>query len=771
MGLLFCACRSEPGPSLQLSDLPPPPLPSADDPSADSEADAARDLWFSAGPGRRAILARERQDHGQAIVELDRLLASDAIDVNERGAAQLLRGIEDERLAFYASAAQRFAEAAKAPALRPLAVRLAWLEAQARLDAGEPQRARQRLEGLPAAAVAESPLQGDVAIALADALLRTDAPGVAEAYQGYLDRFPDGRRRFEVQAKLARYLGKQTGEAGRVRAVALYESLLLESPLSDYADEAAKALPELRAGLGSAHSGADVRAFERKLALARIDGALERRRFGDVVEEAGRLLGGDAKLTPLERCRVLYAQGSAVFRQRKRSDARPIFERASQACDAAGDAALDLAVKSRYQAARGLYAEGHHRRAALAFEALGHEHASHSYCDDAWVLAGESWESHGDAAKATAAYRKVVDLAGDQQDEGRRRLLLQLFAAGDAEGALALCDATLASGLRDPAVEAKFHYFRGRALQRLGRAADAQKAWVAAIEADPLGYSALQAMSRLRESSALPAGLAALQPSEAARKGHAAEAATRIPAAGERAVLLARLGLGAEARQELEFAKIGGWPAAEVLDQAGLYAEGQRLLANLGAGWRKEPPWDANRKHWEIAYPRPFEPLVGTKERKLHVPELLAYAVMQTESRFDPAVTSLAGARGLIQLMPATAKQVADSAGLSIRPEQLYDPETNLEIGLRYLSGLVNQYGGGDAAVPLAVPSYNAGPGAVQRWLRARAGWELDLFIEAIPYDETRHYTQSVLGRWWAYRWLYGGGEEAIPRLPLELAG
>jgi soluble lytic murein transglycosylase len=206
-----------------------------------------------------------------------------------------------------------------------------------------------------------------------------------------------------------------------------------------------------------------------------------------------------------------------------------------------------------------------------------------------------------------------------------------------------------------------------------------------------------------------------------------------------------------------------------VLDQAGLYSEAQRMIANLGQRWRTSPPTASHRRQWELAHPLPFIELVRGYEKDHGVPHLLTYAVMKTESRYDPGATSYAGARGLIQLMPGTAKSVADKAGIELHHDALYDPATNLDLGMRYLAGLVARYGESDAAVALAVPSYNAGAGAVDKWLAERGQWDLDLFVEAIPYDETRHYTQSVLGRWWAYRWLYGpkAAEARVPYLPL----
>ena len=95
--------------------------------------------------------------------------------------------------------------------------------------------------------------------------------------------------------------------------------------------------------------------------------------------------------------------------------------------------------------------------------------------------------------------------------------------------------------------------------------------------------------------------------------------------------------------------------------------------------------------------------------------------------------------------MPSTAKTTANKAGVEdFDPQRLYEPEYNLSLGQFHLAQLVKRFGGDDAAVPLAIPSYNAGAGAVQRWLKERGALDFDLFIETIPYDETRKYTQSV---------------------------
>ena len=499
---------------------------------------------------------------------------------------------------------------------------------------------------------------------------------------------------------------------------------------------------------------------------------LDRRQYTNTVRAADALLA--KKLDDDDRCRVLYAKGSAIFKQRNRAQSRPVFDGAVEACKKAGKSSDDLLVKSWYQAGRGLYAEGKYAKAAQSFETLAREHANHSYADDAWVLAGESWSEHGDLEKATEAFRAALRIEhGDMNDEARRRLLVQAFADKDDDEVLALVEQGLKR--RPSGVEqGKLLYFRGRALARKGDPAGAKQAWLEVLRVSPLDYPALQALSRLREAGddALREGLEVL--------GHPGEVSTpgqpELPdtPGAQRALVLARLGLGKEAREELEHADVSGWPAITVLNQAGLWSEGQKLLASMASAWRSEAPSVANRRRWEHAYPRPFGEIIAPGEQSHGVPPLLTFAIMQTESRFDPGVTSWAGARGLVQLMPATAKGVARSAGISLdSDEMLYDPVLNLDLGMRYLGGLVGRFGGTEAAAALAIPSYNGGAGNVNKWMAQRSGWDLDLFIEAIPFDETRKYTQRVLGRWLAYRWLYGTGEPAdrVPHLPLRLSG
>lgn len=771
--VLLSACRGDPTPPLYtaseaptVADAPPAPPPIAE---------PHRSLWFASGPGRDAILARERQDFAAAAAALDQLLATPDLPAADRAAAQWLRGLEDLRAQQFPAAAARFAEARGASALAPVGERLRLLEAQAWLDGGDPAKALAAIGNL-AEGTDTGALAGAAMIVTADARARTDdTAGAIALYDRYLARFPEAGRRHEVRAKTARLLAAVDDPEQLKKALALYERLALDVPLSDFGVEASERIPALEQRLAIRHSFVEARDIDRKRTLARLRDALARSRYTTVIHDADEFLRLSS-LADADRCDALFLKASAIFKQRKRAKARPVFEQSATACRRAGKASEDTLVKALYQAGRGRYADAAYAVAAKEFEAIAGEFPAHSYADDSLILAGESWAEADDHPRERTAYEKIVkDIAGgDMAGEARRRLILLAFTQDRVPDALTLADAGLAAGKGDLRERAKLHYFRGRALQRQGQTDASVAAWLDALTTAPLSYAGLQALSRLRDTSpeAFNDGVAVL---ERERTGTAVELELPSSPAAKRAQLLARLGLGEEAGEELGEAGVAGWPAVAVLAQAGLYSESQKLLGALGSGWREDPPVGQRRVLWSLAHPLAFESIVRDGEASHQVPSLLTFAIMQTESRFDPGVTSWAGARGLVQLMPGTAKDLARQAGLAdFDPDNLFQPSLNLDLGTRYLGNLVRRYGGADSAVPLAIPSYNAGAGAVDRWLERRKAWDFDMFIEAIPFDETRAYTQSVLERWLAYRWVHGGdlpADKRIPYIPLTIPG
>ncbi|MFJ5300183.1 transglycosylase SLT domain-containing protein [Pseudomonas sp. NPDC088368] len=126
------------------------------------------------------------------------------------------------------------------------------------------------------------------------------------------------------------------------------------------------------------------------------------------------------------------------------------------------------------------------------------------------------------------------------------------------------------------------------------------------------------------------------------------------------------------------------------------------------------------------------------------------FAITRQESAFMDDARSGVGASGLMQLMPATAKETARKFSIPLAsPAQVLDPDTNIQLGAAYLSQIHGQFNGNRV---LASAAYNAGPGRVRQWLKGANHLAFDVWVESIPFDETRQYVQNVL----SYAVIYG---------------
>lgn len=144
----------------------------------------------------------------------------------------------------------------------------------------------------------------------------------------------------------------------------------------------------------------------------------------------------------------------------------------------------------------------------------------------------------------------------------------------------------------------------------------------------------------------------------------------------------------------------------------------------------------------DLRFPDGFRSLFDQYATKRNIDTVWAQALARQESALFPWARSSVGARGLMQLMPRTAKQTAQSIGMTYSGKQsLINPELNVRLGTAYLAQMHRQF---DNRVH-ATAAYNAGPHRVKRWLKDRADLPLDIWIELIPFDETRTYVQNVL--------------------------
>ena len=180
------------------------------------------------------------------------------------------------------------------------------------------------------------------------------------------------------------------------------------------------------------------------------------------------------------------------------------------------------------------------------------------------------------------------------------------------------------------------------------------------------------------------------------------------------------------------------------LDDSGLMATAK--LAEDWGWYRKSIQAMIEIKHWDdlnLRFPLAYKEVVAGAAIATDIDPQLLFAIARQESAFSPDAKSPAGALGLMQLMPATAKQTARRSGVNYRYHDLLKPEPNIKLGSRYLNSLLSQFDGNRI---LAAAAYNAGPNRVKKWLRVSEGKvPFDVWIETIPYKETRGYVQNVL--------------------------
>jgi soluble lytic murein transglycosylase len=157
---------------------------------------------------------------------------------------------------------------------------------------------------------------------------------------------------------------------------------------------------------------------------------------------------------------------------------------------------------------------------------------------------------------------------------------------------------------------------------------------------------------------------------------------------------------------------------------------------------------------YALLYPRPYDAEVKIAAKLSGLPAILIYGVIRQESLYEPNAASSADARGLMQLTLDTARRTARKWQLAApTADTLFQPAVNVALGATHLKDLMERFGG---QVPLALAGYNAGPGAVQRWLPA-GEMDPDIWIENIPYNETRAYVQRILWHGVVFGWLEDG--------------
>ena len=157
-------------------------------------------------------------------------------------------------------------------------------------------------------------------------------------------------------------------------------------------------------------------------------------------------------------------------------------------------------------------------------------------------------------------------------------------------------------------------------------------------------------------------------------------------------------------------------------------------------------------------YPLAYWNIVERSSKEHNIDPLLTLSLIREESRYDPEAKSVAGARGLMQLLPETAYTLDKKLKIGVNePSQLYDVRNNIHLGTYYLQSLLGEF---NNSLPHVIAAYNAGESAVRKWEQRGKYKSTDEFIEDIPYDETRNYVKRVITSYFQYKKFSLSGDE-----------
>jgi len=423
--------------------------------------------------------------------------------------------------------------------------------------------------------------------------------------------------------------------------------------------------------------------------------------------------------------------GKAAFKQRNYAAAGPLLKQAAAAHNSA------VRDEARLLLARLEERTNETDKALARFLVLASERGS--LAGDA-LLGGAFIHKHaGRFAEAALLFERLIrefPTCGQAALAGWE-LAWARYLSGDLTNA----QTSFISLTKNPVYRERSLYWLARISQRQNRPQEAEQFYATLLKEYPFGFYAVwhrQQSGKPAQLEPVPADLPEPPP----------------PPGSERAQALIELGILEEARIEiaalknqLNQAQMPG--LARIQQLAGDY-HGSILTfhQNRPATWER-----STLPFWRLGYPRHYAELISRYSASQKLSEALVLSLTKAESSFRADVKSQAGAIGLMQLMPATARMTAGYRDKKpYNPLWLTDPDYNIRLGTRHLRSLLDQY---QQETVFALAAYNAGSGALSRWRNGFGHLEMDEFIENIPYQETRDYVKKIVASIAIYQALY----------------
>jgi soluble lytic murein transglycosylase len=542
--------------------------------------------------------------------------------------------------------------------------------------------------------------------------------------QAFVEKYPSGADSVDA-LYISGVSREETGD--RAGAVPIYRSIWLNSPLAPQAAKSQERLVALEK-LGVTSKG-----FSPEELLCRASAFSARNSFSRSLQtlQSIQMEGQPAAVVDL----VVLRTGLNQYRMRNWKGAEKSLIKAG------ASSTVSIRSEARFWLAKALEHLGQEERVFAMFMELAAEGEKQDFADEALMEAAGMRKGMGRYAEAAGLYAKMSRICPRSKHASRAAWEAGWchYLAGEHVAAVA----SLKALLNDDSLREKALYWLGRALERSGNA-EASDYFSMLLNEYPAGFYA--AWYRERKG---------IRDNRESLGQNPVMISAPLPTGYEKPRLLAALGMIDEARREAAAVRRkNGDKKAQFPSLARLYLEMGDYGSAISLFQQNRPiKWEKETLPlWTAGYPLAYRGQVAQQTTVNNLSEALIYALIRTESCFSPGVKSSAGAIGLMQLMPATARATSREKG-AFNPARLTTPDYNIMLGTRHFRELMKGY---DGDVVFSVAAYNAGATAVGRWRKRLAGFEKDEFIESIPYQETRDYVKKVYASAATYRQLYG---------------
>ncbi|HAJ94635.1 MAG TPA: hypothetical protein DCP02_00230 [Actinobacteria bacterium] len=593
--------------------------------------------------------------------------------------------------------------------------------------------------------------------------IEEDYAGAEEKYYDFINIYPDSDYLPYVLYQLAQCL-KNDGRPSD--AFSNLKKIWLEYPSSEYASSAYQQIQELEnEDLISAFSPSVEELFARGESL------FYYYRYGDAIDQFDEIISGypENSLTAELYSNTCFRLGMSYYNLFEYGDARKWLSRCYE--QNPGSSISHAALFFLGRAYTNLDNNG---EAISNYRKLLAKYPSSSYGDDALYRMGRIYSIDNNTEKAIESFKKVFEQypSGDKTGVALWELGWIQYKSGyypqAKESFSNLASLFIGTNLQEKALywQAKCHI----RLEETGKAADLCRQIIGLGSYSYYTFMARDLALSLDEPATIPAVNTDLSPHGTGARELLPDIFTDLEAdsAGidgwvdhiTKALELIKLGFHNSAALEIGSGiDILEKDPERVLEIATLYYSADdytdclRLIYNNLGNIKSDLSDDHLAYTYYLYYPYGYKDAVDKYSKIYDVDPLFTLAVMRQESNFKPDAGSYAGARGLMQIMPATGKNIAEQISLPDFEEgMLFDPEVNINMGAYYLGQQLDNF---DQSMVYCLGAYNGGPGSMSGWISRFGTVSEDEFIEHITFLETKEYIKRVMGNYYFYRMLY----------------